>query len=613
MTTGNTGPFSGSPEPRSLVSGLASHAPGSLFAGKYVIEKVMGQGGMGVVLAARHSHLQERVAIKCLLPQFSENRDVVARFVQEARAARRIRSEHVVRIDDVDTLDSGTPYIVMECLEGQDLEQLVAGSGALSVVATIDFVTQALEALAEAHALGIVHRDLKPANLFLTHRTDGSPCIKVLDFGISKVASAARSTESGMTKTSAMLGSPHYMSPEQIRSSRDVDARSDIWAIGVIVHELLTGALPFESETIPDLFVRILTESPRPLTQVRGDIPVALERTVQRCLEKDLTRRFANVAELATALAESGSTASRTSAERISRVLQGHLATALAVPAVASMVGAPTSPNATPYPSYPGSHPAPGATPYGGAPTSPNATPYHAPTQLGEPARAPTAVQTGFSASRTNSDAVAIPKRNVPALAAGGVAVVAILALVGVLAYSAGSRHGEDSGTSAAVAPGVAGATGVAASGPAGTAGASATTVPSTGTAAGEATVPPLDPVVPAKTGTSGLAAQTAQASTAAQAAATAPKAHPTAAASTTAPAATTTRSMATATAAATTQQPAYPGYNSSAAAANTPLPPPPAPRSQPPAEEEDRPSQFHQFFNGIGQGFRRSVHRASQ
>jgi serine/threonine-protein kinase len=581
MTTGNSGPFSGSPE---------SHAPGSLFAGKYVIEKVMGQGGMGVVLAARHSHLQEQVAIKCLLPQFAENHDVVARFVQEARAARRIRSEHVVRIDDVDTLDSGTPYIVMECLQGQDLEQLVAGSGALSVVATIDFVTQALEALAEAHALGIVHRDLKPANLFLTHRTDGSPCIKVLDFGISKVASAARSTESGMTKSSAMLGSPHYMSPEQIRSSRDVDARSDIWAVGVIVHELLTGSLPFDSETIPDLFVRILTEAPRPLTQVRGDIPVALEETVLRCLEKDAGRRFANVAELAAALAETGSKASRTSAERIGRVLQGHLATALAVPAMAPAVAGSTPPGATPYAS---------ATPY------PSASPYHLPTQPGEPVRMPTGAQTGFSASRTNGDPVAIPKRNVPALAATGVALVAVLALVGVLAYSAGSHRGEESGPAAAAAPAVAGMAAAPAldlGGAAGTGGATA----ASGSAVADA-VPPLDPVVPAKAAFAGqtpATAQTAAGQSAKPHAATAPTASPSTASA---------RSLA-ATAAATNQpasqsapSPAY------AAGANAPLPPPPSPRSAPADEEEDRPSQFHQFFNGIGQGFRRSVHRATQ
>jgi serine/threonine protein kinase len=295
---------------------------GEILAGKYRVERVLGVGGMGVVVAALHLQLDERVAIKFLLPEALSNAEAVARFAREARAAVKIKSEHVARVIDVGTLETGAPYMVMEFLKGQDLSSHLRESGALPIADAVDFVLQACEALAEAHALGIVHRDLKPANLFLTARADGSPCVKVLDFGISKVTNpAASGPDLGMTKTQAVMGSPLYMSPEQMASTRDVDGRADIWAMGTILYELVTGRVPFNADTMPQLCAMILQYPPDPPQSFRPDVPDGLVQMILRCLEKDRNRRFSNVAELAAALAPFGSRAASRSAERVSRVL----------------------------------------------------------------------------------------------------------------------------------------------------------------------------------------------------------------------------------------------------------------------------------------------------
>jgi len=209
---------------------------GEVLAGKYRVDKVLGAGGMGVVVAARHIQLETRVAIKLLLPAMLDNSEAVMRFAREARAASKINNEHVVRVFDVGTLPSGAPFMVMEFLEGEDLSAWIAQRGPLPIDLAVDFVLQACVAVADAHCLGIVHRDLKPANLFSLRRSDGQFVIKVLDFGISKVAdSGATGPVGSVTHTSAIMGSPHYMSPEQMRSSKEVDARADIWALGVIL------------------------------------------------------------------------------------------------------------------------------------------------------------------------------------------------------------------------------------------------------------------------------------------------------------------------------------------------------------------------------------------
>jgi serine/threonine-protein kinase len=307
---------------------------GDLLAGKYRIDKVLGAGGMGVVVAAHHIHLDDKVAIKFLHPQTLANREAVARFAREARAAVKIKSEHVARVSDVGTLENGAPYMVMEYLEGRDLSAWLE-KGPLPVDQAVEFVLQAAEAIAEAHALGIVHRDLKPANLFVIRRADGVLSVKVLDFGISKATSLAGSGAGfDMTKTTAVMGSPLYMSPEQMQSSKDVDARSDIWALGVILYELLTGASPFIAVTLPEVVARIMATAPGPLRDKRQDAPPGLEQVILRCLEKDRGKRYASIGELAVALLPFAPKRARASVERISGVMQaaGLSASALALP-----------------------------------------------------------------------------------------------------------------------------------------------------------------------------------------------------------------------------------------------------------------------------------------
>src|SRR5580704_3980153 len=286
------------------VQSAAGVREGTILAGKYRVDKVLGVGGMGAVVAARHLELDHKVAIKFLLPALLENHESVARFAREARAAVKITSEHVVRVLDVGSLENGAPYMVMEFLEGDDLSGWLRARGPLPIEQAVEFVLQACVALADAHSMGIVHRDLKPANLFCVRRNDGQLVIKVLDFGISKVTGGTHPSDSGMsvTRTSAIMGSPLYMSPEQVQSSKDVDTRTDLWALGIILFELLTGGVPFPGETFGEIAVKIAARAPLSLRAYRPDAPVALENAMLRCLEKERDRRYANVAELAWAL-----------------------------------------------------------------------------------------------------------------------------------------------------------------------------------------------------------------------------------------------------------------------------------------------------------------------
>jgi eukaryotic-like serine/threonine-protein kinase len=297
--------------------------PGQILLGKYRVERVLGVGGMGVVVAATHVNLEERVAIKFLLPDALTSEDTVARFLREARAAVRIKSEHVARVTDVGTLENGAPYMIMEYLDGSDLAVHTQRRGALPIEDAVEYVLQACEAIAEAHALGIVHRDLKPANLFVATRADGTPSVKVLDFGISKVSGVAGASgrDLGMTKTSTIMGSPLYMSPEQMASTRDVDARTDIWALGTILYELLTGKVPFNADTITQLCTMILQQPPPPLRNLRPDAPQGLQDIIQRCLAKDRNQRYQNIAEFASALAPYAPRRARISIERVGRVI----------------------------------------------------------------------------------------------------------------------------------------------------------------------------------------------------------------------------------------------------------------------------------------------------
>jgi serine/threonine protein kinase len=304
---------------------------GEIFAEKYRIERVLGIGGMGIVLAATHIHLDERVAIKLLLPLVAKNPDLVARFLREGRAAIKIRSEHVGRVLDVGKPAVGSPYLVMEYLEGTDLSAVLKTQGPLPIVTAVDYLLQACEALAEAHAMGTIHRDLKPANLFVATLADGGTCIKVLDFGISKVADGT-SADLSMTKSTTLMGSPLYMSPEQLRSLRSVDARTDIWALGVILFEMLAGAPPFAGASLPDLSVSIIVGTAPLLRAMRPDAPAKLEAAIARCLEKDPIKRIAGIGELATLLAPFGSSEAEASRENIFK--------ALARPSVSLLAGA---------------------------------------------------------------------------------------------------------------------------------------------------------------------------------------------------------------------------------------------------------------------------------
>jgi serine/threonine protein kinase len=293
---------------------------GEVIADKYRVERVLGSGGMGVVVVATHLQLDQLVAIKFLRPSVAKKPDAVERFAREARAAAKIQSEHVARVLDVAVGDGGVPYMVMEYLEGKDLQTTLDEKGPLPIDNAVDYILQALEALAEAHAAGIVHRDLKPANIFLARRADGSSVIKLLDFGISKLI---RGSSPQITTTSAQMGSPLYMSPEQLRRTRDVDNRADIWSLGIILQELIVGEAPFMGESLPEIIAMIVSEPPLSMRLRRPEVPVQLEAVVKRCLEKDPDARFANVAELARALGPFAPERSAISIERVTRIVAG--------------------------------------------------------------------------------------------------------------------------------------------------------------------------------------------------------------------------------------------------------------------------------------------------
>jgi serine/threonine-protein kinase len=269
--------------------------PGTVLVGKYRIESVLGRGGMGMVYRAHHLALDETIAIKVLRRDVSLDEETVHRFVREAQSAVKLKSEHVARIRDVGTFEDGLPYMVMEYLEGADLGQLIDSNGAMNPQVAVDLVLQACDAIAEAHSLGIVHRDIKPTNLFVSFRPDETAIVKVLDFGISKSASGA---DLSLTQTSSMLGTPAYMSPEQMRSARSVDARTDVWSIGTVLYELVEARRPFNAESFSEMCVMVAVDPPTPM-----QLAPELESIILRCLAKHPDQRYANVPDLMRELA----------------------------------------------------------------------------------------------------------------------------------------------------------------------------------------------------------------------------------------------------------------------------------------------------------------------
>jgi serine/threonine-protein kinase len=270
---------------------------GEIFIEKYRVDAILGHGGMGVVALCTHLALNEQVAIKMLRRDVLDDADAVERFMREAQAAVKLKSEFVARITDVGRSDTNVPYMVMEYLVGHDLGQLLDEPGSIGLPWAVEMTLQACEALCEAHSIGIVHRDIKPTNLFVTWRPDGSALIKVLDFGISKspIISAME-----LTQTQSLLGTPAYMSPEQMRSARKVDARTDIWSLGTVLYELLERRRPFEAESFSEMCVKVAVDPPGPM----ANAPPALQQVVLRCLEKAPEHRYGSMAELAADLVQ---------------------------------------------------------------------------------------------------------------------------------------------------------------------------------------------------------------------------------------------------------------------------------------------------------------------
>ena len=305
---------------------------GDVLLGKYLLEQRLGEGGMGVVFAARHEILGQRVAVKLVQPSMVTNQEAVARFVNEARASARIDNDHVARVLDVGTIDGNVPYMVLEYLDGEDLEHVVDRRGLLPVAELVDTILEAIEGVASAHAVGIVHRDLKPSNLFVAKRPDGTTRVKVLDFGISKMAGDP--SAQNVTRTNSVLGSPLYMSPEQLRNAKTVDQRSDIWAFGVILYQLLTGRPPFDGDNAVALFAAIQESDPPGMLGLRTDvsIPAGLETAVLKCLERKPEDRYRSLDALAADLAPYASPDGMRSVDNSRRILGAKPPTPTAVP-----------------------------------------------------------------------------------------------------------------------------------------------------------------------------------------------------------------------------------------------------------------------------------------
>ncbi|WP_437729139.1 protein kinase domain-containing protein [Sorangium sp. So ce861] len=277
---------------------MSSLAEGSVIAGRYRLERMLARGGMGAIWVARHVQLDAAVAIKLMAPEYAASTTARARFEREARAAAQLKIPNVVHVHDYG-IEGETPFLVMELLDGEDLETRLAREGRLSLAATLSVVAQVCKALRRAHEMGIIHRDLKPANLFLA-RQDDEELVKVLDFGIAKAQGMLLAGKE--TKTGTLVGSPYYMSPEQVRRSKTLDWRSDLWSVGVIAYRCVTGRLPFPGEEIGEVFVAICTEDVPLASSLAPELGPEVDRFFARAFMREPERRFQSASELAEAL-----------------------------------------------------------------------------------------------------------------------------------------------------------------------------------------------------------------------------------------------------------------------------------------------------------------------
>jgi eukaryotic-like serine/threonine-protein kinase len=327
---------------------------GTLIAGKYRIERLIARGGMGVLYRAWQPLIARNVAIKIVRPELMTRSDAPARFLREARVLAQLRNEHVCKVLDAGALDDGLPYMVLEYLEGDDLRNVLNVTGRFAVPRAVDLILQVAQALAEAHALGIVHRDVKPENLFLLRDASGAEQIKLLDFGICQTESNAARVRAPQQADDYGLGSPHYMAPEQISAPHAFDPRIDIWSLGVVLYELISGDPPFDGEDVTAICAQVLGREPASLRESRADLPDGLEHVVARCLSKSPEGRYENVAELALALAPYGSAAANESSARVGRTLQARPVSAVPLrPPEESHDGPPLEVASAPAPSLP--------------------------------------------------------------------------------------------------------------------------------------------------------------------------------------------------------------------------------------------------------------------
>lgn len=281
--------------------------PGMVIAGRYRIAKQLGEGGVGAVYLVQHVHTDERLALKVLHTQVAMEPTTIERFRAEARAPARIDSDHIVRVTDADVAPEigGAPYLVMEYLRGRDLGAEAEARTKFHPKEVVLYLRQTARALDKAHAIGIVHRDLKPENIFLTVREDGTPCVKLLDFGIAKITgNSAGGVNQSKTKTGAVFGTPLYMAPEQARAQAHlIGPHTDVWALGLIAVRMLLGGDYWQAETLSDLIVKIVVDPIPPPSQRGSTFGAAFDAWFLRCCQRDHAQRFRSAGDAITELA----------------------------------------------------------------------------------------------------------------------------------------------------------------------------------------------------------------------------------------------------------------------------------------------------------------------